>query len=643
MKRNNDPETTAGSSMSTDGFRVEMSEWRAGVPTVLALLVVAILVGAKPTYPPSHGLEPSWQTALSLAHLADLDFGTDIVFTYGPLGFAEAVHQASFRWSVVALGLNLLLSWLALTAVYLSTRLHGMSTRMAWSTTGACALFLLLSSATNVALLSSATNVAVVAGVFVLALSSSPGIARSGTYALLAAGGGLAALAVAVKFTGVVLVVVLGLVAILESEKGQRWRRAGVAVGSFLGGLIAIWLLLGQPVEAIPAFMLNSFRVAAGFVDMSTEHPSVTWGYPLLVASAPLILHMTLSRWRDRPGWSLSIVAIVYFAARQGFVRHDSHQDIYFSWLVPVIILLLLVHGPSAPTAARRLPLRHLGLGAVALVSVIGFYGTRIVWVPGWIAEGSQRTLHLAMLAVDSGLREREQNAARDAIKAEAAIPPEIAKELATGAWHAEPIDVSVLWAYGAKWSPLPVIQSYSAYSAYLDELNGSALVSAAPRILERQHFAIDGRNPLWESPRARVEMACRYSRSAGSNGWQILDPAGTSCSNSTSLGEPIRVSTGTPVPVPELMPGPHLLLMVVEVEDPILERLTRLVWKDYRPVYVASDTRRNRLPRGHLGAELIVCGNPGFGFAPPVDNPCPDTITLDRDGTIEFRVMTRS
>jgi hypothetical protein len=58
-------------------------------PRIL-FLSIALLVGAALMHPvlaPTVGLDPSWQLALSKAHGQHLDWGKDIIFTYGPLGY----------------------------------------------------------------------------------------------------------------------------------------------------------------------------------------------------------------------------------------------------------------------------------------------------------------------------------------------------------------------------------------------------------------------------------------------------------------------------------------------------------------------------------------------------------------------------
>ena len=52
-----------------------------------ALLAMLSWPGTRATLAPTAGLDPSWQAALAMAAHHRLDFGTDIIWTYGPFGF----------------------------------------------------------------------------------------------------------------------------------------------------------------------------------------------------------------------------------------------------------------------------------------------------------------------------------------------------------------------------------------------------------------------------------------------------------------------------------------------------------------------------------------------------------------------------
>ncbi len=48
----------------------------------------------------SHGLY-GWQTSIAMAAQNHLEFGTQVIFTYGPLGFLD-VPQLDYRWTAVS-------------------------------------------------------------------------------------------------------------------------------------------------------------------------------------------------------------------------------------------------------------------------------------------------------------------------------------------------------------------------------------------------------------------------------------------------------------------------------------------------------------------------------------------------------------
>ena len=90
---------------------------------------------------------------------------------------------------------------------------------------------------------------------------------------------------------------------------------------------------------------------------------------------------------------------------------------------------------------------------------------------------------------------------------------------------HIWPWEAGVAWAYELDWRPLPVFQSYSAYTPDLDELNRKFLASdrAPERILRHQTAAIDGRLLQFDSPAGTVETLCRYVQVRATTGLQVL------------------------------------------------------------------------------------------------------------------------
>ena len=121
---------------------------------------------------------------------------------------------------------------------------------------------------------------------------------------------------------------------------------------------------------------------------------------------------------------------------------------------------------------------------------------------------------------------------------------------------HVDPVMASAAYAYpDLDWKPLPIFQSYTAYTSALDGLNADLLRSAdAPqRILRNVQPAnhtdrlrewidrpfvdgeflpvsVDGRFRWFESPAAMLETFCRYDEISVTERWQVLARTGRSC-----------------------------------------------------------------------------------------------------------------
>ena len=60
---------------------------RLGMVWIVVPLVITVAAWQPVRLPPLGGLDPSWQSALAMARHTGLTFGTQVVWTYGPLGF----------------------------------------------------------------------------------------------------------------------------------------------------------------------------------------------------------------------------------------------------------------------------------------------------------------------------------------------------------------------------------------------------------------------------------------------------------------------------------------------------------------------------------------------------------------------------
>ncbi len=197
----------------------------------LGLLVAVATWGIAFRYP-APGLDPGWGAGLYMAAHDGLDWGTEVVFTYGPLGFLFDPVNWYVDLASIAFVWNSLL-WLALAIgfVWAFRRIAG----------GRVAV---LGAFAGLALLTTIDVALAVGGVLCFAAlrRDPPPHATS----VLAMGGGLfAAVEMLLKLsTGPPMLAMFALA--LVGARARPWQWAAFA-GLFVVAFIGLWLATGQP------------------------------------------------------------------------------------------------------------------------------------------------------------------------------------------------------------------------------------------------------------------------------------------------------------------------------------------------------------------------------------------------------------
>ena len=140
------------------------------------------------------------------------------------------------------------------------------------------------------------------------------------------------------------------------------------------------------------------------------------------------------------------------------------------------------------------------------------------------------------------------------------------------------------------RWDPEPVLQSYSAYTAYLDRLDSSFLASPdAPQRILYQPVTIDGRDPFWDPPAAQEAMYCHYAQVSTSAAWQVLRRVPDRCGEPEVAGR-VLARFGQPIVVPAA--GNHEMVVAeFSLTAPLSTKVSGLLLKP-PPVQVRAWSR---------------------------------------------------
>src|SRR6266511_1432538 len=555
------------------------------------MLLVCVALAAPIASPlPTPGLDNSWKTGLNIARQHGLKFGSDVVFTFGPWGFLDyplAVSRVNLVAGSVFAIFAVACGWIAF---------YGALRRRASEPVAAVAAAWLVTLATvgmppSTILLAAAT----------LAAMEYVGSSSSGDRHgwVPAAAASCSALLVQVKFSEGLVLGLIALACLIFAPR-RPVRRAGEAIVGFVVISLLAWSAAGQQLGDLPSWVRGSVQVAGGYTDaMAKESKPNVGGYVLMIAVALVVVgylaRMALTRSRKATLGVLTVAALILLLGfRQGFDRHDgSHQRYFFALALPVLAWFL--------ASARSLVFRAATLAVVVLLAAVSWLPTEPHTA---VARGSMQL----QLVVDGKFQANELGAAKAAARNRYALSPQMRAAVTGHPITIDPTEINLAWAYNLDWRPAVVFQTYSAYSAELDQRNADFLADAAPdQEILRSPTSIDGRNPLWDPPRYVLTELCDYRVEMSDTRWMLLRKSENRCSAPGLLSRR-WVAAGQPVTPPKVG-ADQVLVMSFRADRPGLQvRLGRLLDKSFHPLTVTTlDGHRFRLPRGLADGPLLV------------------------------------
>jgi hypothetical protein len=555
--------------------------------------------------------------ALHMAAHQGRNFGSDLVYTYGPLGFL-AVPNLFYRDTGT-------LAFVTSAGMYVAV-LSLIAAR--------------LTRTVGVAATASLTLLAATVGLRSLRLPELTEAAALLLSAPLVLGGeltvplavGLAALAgfsLLGKLSTGVLVLALVVIAIVCGVAGlgapRRRPVAGAALAAGVLTFLGLWILARQNLGDLPAYAGNGFQILAGYADAEAiEQAGRGWEYGAALVGSIVAAFAVGKAVRGLPrasliGAPLLFAVFGYIEFRHGFVRHAGHSLLFFAPAMAAMAALVPRAGLALPLAAAVV----FGIGAMSMHDKADIF--RLSTSPTVDAVQTLR----------SGSR---GSTAREFARAQArqqfAIPPGILARLRGATVHVDPFNAGVAWAYPeVVWRPAPSFQTITTYTAKLDRDNADFLDSSrAPRfVLRHRSIAMpERRNPRFDSPTWNVRLLCRYRAVAPPGSWLLLERGPDRC------GKPVRMSSRHAkfqqrVPVPRAGRDDFVVASFGNIDEPVWQKVAEVLFKrEVILVRTASGIDRfiQRTASGLHLMRLPACLERGAIF----DRRPYDSVALGRD-----------
>ena len=588
------------------------------VATVIAAGVAIMLLSwhTLALEPQLAGFDGSWEAALHMAVHDGVTFGNHLVFTYGPLGFLSVPTLWYGGTGSIAVLYAVILRLALASALFVAAR-------RSYGTLAGAIVALLVACVSSVAL---EPVPFFMLGVWVIAHEWN---ARR-CLPLMTLGGFVAGLELLNKESiGIEMTLMMVIVAVTVKGRGTN---VLVTLAALLASLLAGWTASGQDWGALLIYAHNAARIISGYASaMGIEEPGLgaTLQYPAAAVAVALgvagALHMTAHspagrRWGIVGLW----IAFCFFQFKEGFVRHDAgHAEEFF---------IALMGGFLAFT--WRPDRRLIGLGMSAVLFAFAVTAT-VAARNGALSEifdpPGNVSMAFTQIAQVSSRSERISIEARGRRAIEAALPidPATLSLLRGHTVQVTPYQAAVAWAYDLSWRPLPVFQSYTAYTTGLDQDNADALDSAeAPqRILRNLEPGLDGRVQTFDEGLTTRTILCRYRQLRVTPAWQVLALASNRCMAPVALGT-VHAGWDQTIPVP-LPPNEHTFVYV-RISGTSAGGLEQLYALLYKPAEctITLDGVTHRLVTGTATDGLLLRASVAVDFPPPY-NLAPNSSTI--------------
>ena len=481
-------------ALSPTPAKPNVLDWIFRVGGFLLLVAAAF---ATPGFP-SAELDSSWRMALGKFFVEGRQFGTDVVFTYGPLGWAMGKTYWGGQWAS-------LIGWHAVQAVVFSAVIYW----HAWQLRGYAKIFFL----GYFYLVGMSYQDAI--HQIIIAFAGMELIRRAGNPWRWSSLGWIALLAVLalVKFTNLVLCVVL----VSLAGGLEFWLRRSLSTLrvplTFAAAFVLGWLICGQNPANLPAYFHSSWEISEGYQDaMGFSCPRIQLIFGVCTVALVLVylvLNFITHPQRARgAALTLAALALIYLNWKHGFIRADGHQVGFYYAAFSIILGAPFLLGDGPRHAVWKYSLRAAaGLSALIAIELV---------LPG-VARGA--------LGSFQGQVDRNINFLLGNFNTHELYQAKLeAERTAGGLLKAKSVigraSVDVLgYEQGIaifndfNYHPRPVFQGYSAYTPYLARLNYDYYASdAAPEYVLFKLETIDYRLATMDDPHVLRLLVQRYT-----------------------------------------------------------------------------------------------------------------------------------
>jgi hypothetical protein len=463
-------------------------------------------------------LPQSWEAVLSYAAAHHLQWGRDIIFTLGPLGFLTSdYYWGNFFWPIVI--------WAGGFALAMTAALVPLLARVPK------VIRLPLYAALPVLTVPACNNVGFDSfhflAITLLGILCLPA-ERPGPLRLTTTGFILTVLSL-IKFTFCIYSIYAVLA--IAIANGKVWKNTAILIGSFVLSLLGICWWSGQNLWSVFLYVMGSTEMAAGYSEAMGLAPARSdsiIGIALLIFLLALLFIIWLGspNRRQRMDRMAIVFAGIFLAWKQGFVRADTHVVVFLVYSFFLAGLLPALFGfdwvaeelnereniLSAPVGngLLRRRMRAFTFGCL-FISLIPFAFLKADFKAAVQNGLLPKTSDTFSAFVRSATYKLDLERQLESMRQQAELPK--IRALVNGdAIDALNLDQDAAILNGFNYKPHPVFQNCSAYTPALQRSNADFFKSKPPEYLLWRCGSIDGRFPTLDDGDVLLTILSGYS-----------------------------------------------------------------------------------------------------------------------------------
>jgi hypothetical protein len=328
-------------------------------------------------------------------------------------------------------------------------------------------------------------------------------------------------------------------------------------LGCFIGAQLAAWVLSGQALANLPAYLSSSFELAR-YHSEALASPGDPWKVFWALGIASMILALTAAvDWRSTPksrriAYLAMFSAAMFFQWKYGFVRPDHHTVGFFAFAMGVPFLVFAVFPARERQSSERVVVLRIGRSRsnplplpmfwrrwrLAVTAAVACLAAPAIMVPKGQTQDSYTMLmnYLRRSAASAEkllfpLRAKEAYDAQRSAYAHVSILHRIQERVGSASVDLLYSEQGWLFYHRLHWQPRPVFQGYICYSPLLLEANAAFYRSEkAPDYVLLHWLQIDQHFLTLEENQMLFEILRRYEPVLLEGGWALLkrlqDPA---------------------------------------------------------------------------------------------------------------------